>query len=203
MLDAVNAHLGERRDELCGVGVGRDRPVEGVGRVDDGTQLVVGQLAVLGRVIGREEAAGGHDLDKIRADLDLVAHGVPEKVRARAHGRVLGLEEAGQGRVGRKRLGGVAVAARRAQEVRRRDHARAREEARVDSAAHVEHVILAEPADMADGGEAARERAARAFGRGQGAHAVRVVDRVLGDLAPVKKRRVDVGVDHTRRDCQG
>ena len=55
---------------------------------------------------------------------------------------------------------------------------------------------------MANGGKTTGQRTAGTFGSRQRTHAVRVVHRVLGNLAPVKEGSVHVRVDHTGCDRQ-
>ena len=103
--------------------MGGDGGVQGMGGVNNGFQLLVRELDVLRGVVWGKEAAGGHDLNKVSADLYLMAHGTAEKVYPAAHGGVLPLHKVGQGGVDRQFLGGVPVTAGSAEEVGSRHHA--------------------------------------------------------------------------------
>ena len=59
---------------------------------DDGLQLSIAQLLLHGVVVGGKKSARGHDLNKIAAIFDLLAHGPRKEIRAVAHGASVRLQ---------------------------------------------------------------------------------------------------------------
>ena len=56
-------------------------------RIDDHFDLFIAQLLVIRSIIGCTETAVDHDLNKIRAHLDLIAHRVAEEIYTRSDSR--------------------------------------------------------------------------------------------------------------------
>ena len=202
MLDAGNAEAHQFFHQPRPVGVGRNRQVQLVRRVKDGLKLRVVHLDVVRIIVGSGKAAGGHDLDEVRAQLLLPPHGGRKEIGAVAEAGVELFHEIAEHRVGAHGLRHVGVAAGGAQQVRGHDQARAGQMAFVDGALDVQLVGFPEPAHGTDGGYAAVQGPlGRAVG-GQRAVAVGIVNGVGVHIAPVEILRMHVGVDDAGRHGQ-
>ncbi len=85
VLDRANARVHGALDALRAVRMGHDPAVEIGGRAHDHVELVLCEMRVLRVVGGREEPAGGGDLDHVGAGPDHLAHLASHAVYTVAH----------------------------------------------------------------------------------------------------------------------
>src|ERR1700733_13753071 len=170
-----------------------DEPVIMCGR-DDGAYLIQRELRVFAAAAFIENAAGGHDLDRVVALLVMLTHGF--------HGVVDAIDDPLRrrriaGQVGAVTVGVIRVAARGADGLARSVDSGARNDAGIDGIAQRDGLVVV-IAEIAYGRESRQKRAAGVHRRTYGA--VREIPMEFVEVGgPVElQRQVDMGVDETR-----
>ena len=82
MLDRVDAGADRGADAGGAMGVGGDPQAPHVRLLGDRAQFLLGELLLAGLGVAREDAAGGADLDHLRAVAAQLAHPVAQRLRA-------------------------------------------------------------------------------------------------------------------------
>ncbi|OIQ63318.1 hypothetical protein GALL_551410 [mine drainage metagenome] len=193
MLDGVDPGQDRGLDARGAVGVGGDLHAGGVGLINDGLDLIEGQLLGAGGVAVAEHTAGGADLDDLGAVFVQLADHLAALVGAVDHRRPLLVHR------GREE-GGVTMAAGRADGVGRRNDARPLDIAGVDRLLQADVVVVV-GADIADGGEAGLQGAPGGAHRDIGA-VIAVEGHGLDDRIAAVELAGDVvvGVDQAGQD---
>ena len=194
MFDGIDAGAQRGIDAALAVGVGGDFPAHGVRSLDDGFQLLFGELLLeTGRRV-RQHAAGGRDLDEVGAFLDLLAHGAPAIIGAVADGRTgEGGHDAGRIAVD------VAVTAGDGNRRTGCAQARAGHGAARNGIAQAEDGII-RAADILHGREAGFQRLQRKGRAVEGDVHIRILEFLDPAFRPVLAGDVDMAVDQARQD---
>ncbi|MNI02755.1 hypothetical protein D3C73_556420 [compost metagenome] len=191
VLDRIAARLEEGVDAVCAVGVGRDLAAHAVRHLDDGGQLVLGELLIQAGGGVRQDAARGGDLDDVGARAHLGPHRAAAVLGSRADALVRqDVQDVVAIAVG------VAVAAVDRDRRPRRDDARPRHVAAPHRVAQGEDGLIG-PAEVGHGGEAGVERAPGVAGPDHGLVGVGHRHPVQTAVRALLAAEMDVAVDQS------
>ena len=195
VLDGVHPGPDGILDGVGGIGVGGHLHAQAVGGLHRHAHLLVGHQLQVRIVPGGSDAAGGHDLDQVRAPAAVLPH--PDA------GGVGGIDDAQvparMGEVGVEGRARVPVPGRGAQRLQRHPHPRTPDLAGLDGVLQGDRLVAA--ADVTDGGEALLQHGGGKDLPVEGPVDGRVGHPVLGGIGAAGQLggHMDVAVDEARR----